>query len=486
MTEREKIAHVLRRLGLGAGRLELAKFEKLGWKGTVDALLNDHKVDEGFPISPYEFVVQPKGNLDPNAGRMADWWALRMTVTNRPFQEKLTLFWHNHFALDAEKVSEAPTMLGYLDVLRSKGRGKFRDLLHGVVKQGALLIYLDNTSSNRIHPNENFARELFELFTLGIGHYTEQDIKESARAFTGWSLHYLGTGLNLKYDQLRERATRNKLALYNFCVAPAVHDDGEKTILGKTGDLDGDDVLDLVASHPATIQFISKKLWSWYAYPDPEPAIVEKLGKVWKKTDGDITAIIKAMTAMPEFWSAKCVRQLPKSPVDYTVALLRALDPSEAVLKARGAPEEEFTALASDVRSSAQSVNFLMRRQGLALLYPPNVAGWNWGSAWITAQNVAYRLQHSGQLFAGGAKGSAISNRAATMIKQTGPRESTDLVRALAEILDVPLQPSTVEELAAVADKLGGIAALDKPDTTAKLLAGVTHVMFAVPDFQLC
>jgi len=358
MTEREKVAHVLRRLGLGAGRIEVRRYESLGWKGTVDALLKDDKVDEKFPISPYEFIAQPKGNLDTSAGRMSDWWALRLMMTRRPFQEKLTVFWHNHFALDAEKVNEAPTMLGYLDVLRKQGRAKFRDLLHGVVKQGALLVYLDNHTSNRIHPNENFARELFELFTLGVGHYTEHDIKESARAFTGWSLHYLGTGMNAKYDQLRDSAARNKLALYNFCIAPAVHDDGVKTVLGKTGRLNGDDVLDLAASHAATSQFICKKLWSWFAYPDPEKAVVDRLAAVWKKSDGDIASVIRAMTEAPEFWSAKCVGQMPKSPLDFTVSMFRVIDAGDTILKARGTPVDEFTPLPAEVRQAGSSLNF--------------------------------------------------------------------------------------------------------------------------------
>lgn len=486
MTDREKTAHILRRFGLGAGREELKRYERLGWKGTLDALLHDDKVDEKFPVSPYEFVVQPKGNLDANAGRMADWWALRMLVTQRPFQEKLTLFWHNHFALDAEKVSETPTMLGYLDVLRSKGRGKFRDLLHSVVKQGALLIYLDNTSSSRIHPNENFARELFELFTLGIGHYSEDDVKEAARAFTGWSVHYLGTGLNSRYDQLRERATRNKLALYNFCIAPAVHDDGVKTILGKTGNLDGDDVLDITASHPATVQFMCKKLWSFFAYPDPEPTVIERLGKVWKKSDGDISAVLNAIAEAPEFWSKKCVRQMPKSPVDYTMAMFRSLDLGETVLRVRGEPADEFTPMATEVRSSAGTVNFLMRRQGLALLYPPDVSGWNWGSAWISAQNVAYRLQHSNQVFLANVKGRPVASRLAALVKEGNPADSAALVMTLADILDVPLDKALTTDLAAAADKLGGVPALDKPESAAKLFAGVTHLMFAIPEFQLC
>ncbi len=483
MTERERVAHLLRRFGLGAGQVELERYEKLGWKKALEALLNDDQTDEKFPISHYEFVVDNKGNYQMGSNLVANWWALRMAVTNRPFQEKLTLFWHNHFALDAEKVGECPTMLGYLDVLRQYGRGRFRDLLKAVIHQGGMLLYLDNVSSNRIHPNENLARELFELFTLGVGNYTETDIKETARALTGLSMHYLGTGLPYKYDELRKRASENKLSLLNACYAPGIHDDGVKTVLGKTGRLMPDDVLDLAANEPACALFICKKLWSWFAYEKPEPKVVENLTKVWKKTDGDIKSVLRAIANSPEFWSPQCVRSMPKSPVDFTVALVRALDLNEEVLKERGPVADEFKPLAAPVKQLANSVSFLLRRQGLALLYPPNVSGWKWGTAWITAQNVAYRLEQGAQLFAGG------KNRAVA-VKLMAPAKSAkspeDVVDALARALDVPLPAAAKPELVAICTKLGGVEALKKPQTTFELVAGLTKLMFAVPDFQLC
>lgn len=486
MTEREKTAHVLRRFGLGAGRAELARYEKLGWEKTLDALLGESKTDEKFPVSPYEFVAQPKGNLEPNSGNMANWWALRLVMSRRPMTEKLTVFWHDHFALDAEKVGEAPTMLGYLDVLRKHGKAKFRDLLHAVVKQGALLVYLDNHTSNRIHPNENFARELFELFTLGIGNYTEQDVKEAARAFTGWSVHYLGTGQSTKYDQLRERATRNKLSLYNFCDCPAIHDDGVKTVLGKTGRWTGDDVLDIAARHPATAKFVCTKLWTFFATPEPDPRAIEGLIKVWQKTDGDIAAVLRAIAQSKEFWSASCVRQMPKSPLDFTVSLFRNLDLGPTLLTLRGEPFTEFTPMKKEVRDAGSNVNYLMRRQGLHLLFPPNVNGWDWGAGWITAQNVVYRLQHANQLFASGGKDRPLAVKAATLAGGTTATTEMEFVQGLADVLDAPLSQAMLDRLAAECTAQGGLAALKNPAGTAKVVARLAHLMFAVPEFQLC
>jgi uncharacterized protein (DUF1800 family) len=292
--------------------------------------------------------------------------------------------------------------------------------------------------------------------------------------------------MNAKYDQLRETATKNKLALYNFCIAPAVHDDGVKTVLGKTGRLDGDDVLDIASAHPATAQFICRKIWSWFAYANPEQAVVDRLVAAWKKSDGDVSSVIKTMTEVPEFWSTKCVRQMPKSPLDFTVSMFRALEAGDAVLKARGNPFTEFTPLSPEARQAGQSLNFLMRRQGFAMLYPPNVGGWSWGPAWITAQNVAYRLQHSSQLFLSGGKQRLAAVNVAAQILESNPADSKALVLALADVLDAQVPPTALDELAQISDSLGGVKALSVPESAAKLLAGVSHVLFAVPEYQLC
>ena len=190
MNERDKIAHLLRRFGLGAGKYEVEEYGKLGLEGAVDRLINYDKVDEQFPVSPMEMMgYGTEGLIMFDPPKFASWWAMRMMLTRRPLQEKLTLFWHDHFAVSAEKVADGMNMLLYQQTLRQHASGNFRTLLKEVSKTPAMIFYLDTHHSTAEHPNENFAREVMELFTLGIGHYTEKDIKEAARAIGDAFVH---------------------------------------------------------------------------------------------------------------------------------------------------------------------------------------------------------------------------------------------------------------------------------------------------------
>lgn len=484
-SDRDKVRHLLRRFGLGANRTELNQYAALGYKKAVETLLNDDKLDEGFPISPWEFGAQLDGNLDSGAYHVAGWWALRLMMTKRPLQERLTLFWHDHFALDAEKVYELPIMAGYLETLRTYGRGRFRDLLQAVFKQGALFIYLDNQASNRIHPNENFARELFELFTLGIGNYTEKDVLESARAFTGWSTHYLGTGFNTEYNQLRLLASKNDLAMNNVCYVPAIHDAGDKTIFGVTKKWTAEDVLDAVADHPKTIRYISQKLWEWFAYPNPPETVLAKMERTWKSTKGEIRALLKTIVDCPEFWSAENLGTKPKSPIETTVSLYRTFDLADVVLKLRGAPKTQYDPIPKPVRDTAGGLFYLMQRQGFRLLYPPNVAGWDWGLAWINTASSMERLNLANTFWGGGAErpfAVIVANRLKNEDKAETPEQIVD---GLADILDVPIDAATRPILVEACTKYGGRKALDNKDQSANLFARLSRLLYGTPAGQL-
>ncbi len=487
LTDGQKIRHLLRRFGIGAGRYIREPYEKLGYEGTVRNLLYDDTIDEGFPISPWEFATGDDGKLDPAAYRLASWWGLRLLMTKRPLQEKLALFWHDHFALDYEKVAELPTMAGYMDAIRTHGRGKFKDLLKAVFYQGSLYIYLDNHSSNRILPNENFARELFELFTMGVGNYSEKDIQEAARALTGWSVHYLGTGIDIRYEVLREKASKAKLAMLNTCYVPGIHDDGQKTILGVTKNFDAEQLLDLVADHPATAKYICTKLWNWFASMDPNPAVVERMVKTWKQSDGNIRAVLRTIVDSPEFWSAECIGQLPKNPVDYTAGLFRAFDLGPDLLKAHGKPNDELTPIPKSMRDGGGGLHYLMTLQGMSLLLPPNVAGWDWGEAWLTTDSLLKRVQLSGIIFWGGGEARPFAVKlAAKMVSEDKVQTPTDIVNVLADVLDVPVSKDRHAVLVDACTKAGGVAALANKDQAANMFARVSQIMFGIPEFQLC
>lgn len=472
---------------MGAGRYERQKYEKLGSEKTLQALLDDDRVDEGFPISPWEFASQEGGTLDTNAYHLGLFWSLRMLLSKRPLEQKLSLFWHDHFAVDFEKVYEMPMLYGYLETIRTKGRGKFKDLLTSLFKQGSLYMFLDQHTSNRIHPNENFARELMELFTLGIGNYTEQDVLESARALTGWSLHYLGTGLNYNYEDLRMMAAKKGMGMNNTCYVPAIHDDGDKTILGVTKKWNADDLLEMLANHPTTAKYISEKLWVYFAGTTPTENVLAKLTQTWKRTDGDIKEILKAIAKMPEFWSDEVVRTRPKCPVDFNIALYRSFDIGSVVLALRGTPKDQYQPIAKPVRDVSGGLYYLMARQGMSLLRPPNVAGWDWGEAWINTTNTVERINMANALFYSGGPDRGIAVLLATKLKTEDKVTTPEgIVDGVADILDVPISTASRPALVEACGKFGGVKALDNKDQAANLFARLCKLMFAVPEFQLC
>lgn len=275
------------------------------------------------------------------------WWFQRMNETPRPLQEKMTLFWHGHFATSAQKVKMSLATYHLNKVMRTHATGNFKALATAVGQSPAMLRYLDNQQNVKGHPNENWARELMELFTLGVGHYTEDDIKESARAFTGWST--TEAGFRFREDQ---------------------HDFGQKTFMGKTGNFDGWDILNIIFEQPAAAEFITKKLWTYFAYENPAPEVVTPLAALLRENNYEIAPLLEAMFLSKEFYSAKAIGTQIKSPVQYLVQLSHDLDMDTP----------PYVALA---RSSAQL--------GQNIFYPPNVAGWDGGRAWINANTLLTR-----------------------------------------------------------------------------------------------
>ncbi|MBX7134856.1 MAG: DUF1800 domain-containing protein [Fimbriimonadaceae bacterium] len=486
LSDRDRIRHLLRRFGLGAGRAEMKRYEPLGVKGTLTALLDDDKTDEQFDISPWEFATQDDGKIDSGAYHLTGWWALRMLVTRRPCQERMTLFWHDHFAVDYEKVYEAPMMAGYLDVLRKHGRGKFKDLLWAVFEQGASYAYLDQHSSNRIHPNENYARELLELFTIGIGNYTEQDVRESARALTGWSIHYIGTGGDVPYEQLRLAAAKTGIGVNNPCYVPALHDDGEKTILGQTKRWDAKSLLEMLAEHPKTAEFICRKLWDWFAWQEPTADTMKRLVGAWKRSDGEIKAVMKAIADAPQFWEPADVARKPKSPIESVISLYRCFDLGDIIALLHGKPKTPYTPVKKELREAAGGLAYLMGLQGMILLLPPNVGGWEWGKAWINPAISIERIKLGSFVFwSGGEDRPMASLLAAKILQDDKPANPEQLVIAMADILDCELSAEMRPVLVEAATKHGGVEALKDKNRAAQLFAETSRVMFGLPSFQL-
>lgn len=341
-SERARIAHLLRRAGFGPSEQELNEYVSLGYDGAVSRLLD------------YESIPEMPDLVAPEDVGLQVWWLDKMVHTSRPLQEKMTLFWHGHLTSALKKVKDPNLLLAQNQMFRANALGSFGDLLKAVSRDGAMIRWLDLQTNRAGAPNENFGRELMELFTLGVGNYTEDDVAEVARAFTGWSATLDG----------------------QFIFRPMQHDFGSKTILGQTGNFDGDDVIAILASHPQAARFISGKLFRFFAYPGPEPEVIDRLAGVYTANNGSIKSVVEAILRSPEFSSDKAYRALIKSPTELVVGALRTLG-------AETVPPQAVQA---------------MRLLGQELFDPPNVAGWFGNRSWINAATLLGRFNVLGTL----------------------------------------------------------------------------------------
>ena len=294
-----------------------------------------------------------------NGAELRSWWLTEMLTTRSPLTEKMVLFWHNHFVSSLQKVRSPVLMYRHNLLLRKHALGYFGDMLHEVSKDPAMVVYLDNASNRKAQPNENFAREVMELFTLGEGNYVEHDIKEAARAFTGWSID-LDTG--------------------QFLSRPLIHDDGVKTVLGRSGNFDGDAVLDILLAQPQTAEFIVRKLWREFVSPVPDAAEVKRIGRMFRENRYNIKVALRALLTSDAFFAPANRASLIKSPVELIVGTLR-----------------QFRFETGDVIPFV----FVSRQLGQDLFAPPNVKGWPGGEAWINSATLLQRKQLLERLFRG-------------------------------------------------------------------------------------
>jgi uncharacterized protein (DUF1800 family) len=462
VTDRDKCAHLLRRFGLGASEAELDYYMKDGLSGAIDRLFDD-SVDEGFKLTP-DMFLNDKGRLAMPV--TIGLWISRMLITRRPLREKMTLFWHDHFATSASKVNNPEMMMQQNDVLRTNGLGSFKTLLAEVSKDPAMLFWLDNQENLKGHANENFAREVMELFTLGIGHYTEKDVQEAARAFTGWSVR--------RGSQDFRRGIRAQ-----FQFRPLMHDSGEKTVLGKTGNLEGEDVLNLLCEMPRTSEYLTEKIWNWFVWPNPDAATITPFAKRFRDSGLDVASLLKDIMRSSEFYSPRAVRTVVKNPVDFCITTLRQLGVGEQMVRRT----EAFTdgTLPRAVLGPALLTQVSMKSMGMWLMYPPDVAGWDIGENWITSATMVERIAWADKIFGQGKNPRLEMRYPAFGLLGEDPSPS-GAVDKLLSIFDAPLKPEKRTVLVATADKFseGRLT----PQNANKVAAQVSRLIFASPEFQ--
>ncbi len=277
------------------------------------------------------------------------WWLNGMLATPNPLQEKMALYFHGHYTTAAVQKGVGPVMaFNQNQLFRDNALGNLRELTWQVSIDPAMLLYLDNGTNVAQHPNENYARELMELFTLGVNHYSEEDVRQGARAWSGWVV-------NRRAGKAQFVARR--------------HDDGPKTFLGRTGNWTGRDVVDIIFDQPQCAAFFANSLLNYFVYNDPEPALVNEVAALIRKNDYELRPVISTLLRSQVFYSQRAYRALVKSPVEFVVGTYNAF----------GLQEVDFTAQ----RALAQ--------MGQVLFYPPNVAGWPGGDNWLTSQTAIAR-----------------------------------------------------------------------------------------------
>jgi uncharacterized protein (DUF1800 family) len=359
--------HLLARTGFGPTDAEVRTLAAMPRSDAVARLLREARTTPVTP--PPAFAIdtgpmRPPGRDAPDAERkvflqqqfrhglqLRAWWVQEMLLTPSPLTERMTLFWHDHFVSSQQKVRIARLMYGQNAMLRTNALGNFGALLHAAAKDPVMLLYLDGAQNRKGQPNENFAREVMELFTLGEGHYTEQDVKEAARAFTGWSLN-------------RETG--------EYLFRPGLHDFGSKTVLGRSGNFDGDAVLDILLAQSSTAEFVTAKLWREFVSPDPDAHEVRRIAQAFRASSYDIKVALRAILLSDAFWARENRGTLVKSPVEFIVGTLRQLE----VQPPSGLP---FAIVSAGM--------------GQNLFSPPNVKGWPGGNAWIDANTLLARKQ---------------------------------------------------------------------------------------------
>jgi uncharacterized protein (DUF1800 family) len=364
--------HLLNRTGFSATPGEIDAYAGLTREQAVDRLLAGAGRPAATPppawVTGFESPRRFRGmsaeerklavrDVFQKAFELQSWWLAEMLTTRSPLNERMTLFWHNHFVSSVRKVRSPQLMYRQNVLLRQHAFGNFGEMLRAVARDPAMVVYLDSASNRRGQPNENFAREVMELFTLGEGNYTEHDIKEAARAFTGWSIN-IDTG--------------------DFVFRPMLHDGGTKTVLGRTGNLDGDAVLELLLAQPQTAEHLVAKLWREFVSLQPDPAEVRRIARLFRASHYDISAALRALLVADAFYARHNRAALIKSPVDIVVGTLR-----------------QFQFATGDVMPFVVATNQL----GQALFAPPNVKGWAGGEAWINSTTLLARKTFLERLF---------------------------------------------------------------------------------------
>jgi len=363
------MAHLMRRAGFGATLQELEESQAKGYEATVETLLHPEDVPEWDDDLFRRY--QPDLNSVMYFESAQAYWMYKMINSKRPLEEKIALFWHGLFATAYGKLNHAKGVVNQTDTFRRHGLGSFHNILMELSRDPAMIFWLDNKDNHKDAPNENYGRELLELFSMGIGNYTEDDVKNCARAFTGWTI------ANDEYMSVR--ASRDSIwpsgrIDWQFEYRPEDHDDTEKKFLGRTGNFNGEDIIDIIAMRPATSWFIASKLYNYFVSDTPNEEAIAFLAEEYRKSSGDIRSMMRGLFLSDYFKSEDVWYSRVKSPAELVVGTARLAGSYQS-------PRWDITNLASDA-------NFM----GQEILNPPTVEGWHTGTEWVDTGTLVERV----------------------------------------------------------------------------------------------
>ena len=463
------MAHLLRRAGFGATRQELEAYAEKGYETTVEEL--QHPDDPQY--MPDDLIR--RYHVDQSELRVPDcaapYWLYRMVTTDSPLEEKIALFWHGLFATGERKVNQVKAVLDQIDMFRRYGLGSFRTLLVQLSKDPAMIFWLDNNDNHGGAINENYGRELLELFSMGIGNYTEDDIKECARAFTGWTLQ------NAEYMVTRANKASiwpyGKVA-WQFEQRADDHDDGEKTFLGETGRFNGEDIIDIIVKNPAAARFVATRLYQFFvAYEvdqEGEEFIDNVLVPAYFDSDYEVRSVLRVLFNSDHFKLENVRFRQVKSPVELVVGALRL------------AQELRWPSL--EARAAALAAGYM----GQELLNPPNVEGWHEGREWINSgallERVNFASRYLGDVEEPGVR--AIIDRLASM--DGGVLSPEELVDGCLDLLGpVSVSQSTRKALVSHVAQVGDVELKDRePGDASELRVGeVLRLIVSTREFQM-
>ena len=458
------LAHLMRRAGFGATRSELEQLADRGYEAVVEDLVNP----ERFPEIEDDVLKRYYPNLRSweSISTFGGAWMYRMINTGRPLQEKMALFWHHVFATAWHKNEFVPAVVEQIDTFRGNGLGYFDRILLDLSRDPAMIDWLDNQENHNGAINENYGRELLELFSMGVGNYTETDIKEASRAFTGWTFEQ-----PIPLYPYGHYPTR-------FVYRPDDHDDGEKTFLGHTGRFNGQDIIAIIVRQPATARFICRHLYNffvadepqvpaWQTVPPQDPAAMAMLTEAFAASGGDIRSVMRVLLNSDFFKQAR-YRKV-KSPIEYVVGTARLSGDQRF-------PEPGLLNLVDAAAVMGQWV-----------LNPPTVEGWHTGKEWIDGGTLSERVNFAADLMSDTARPGVreVVERVCNHGSGRGPVSAADFVdRCLDGVGALEVSPDTRAALLRHAESGGGLDTGQGNGQTAGQVAGMLRLIVSSMEYQ--